>query len=441
MMAGNVFISYRRDDSAGHAGRVHDRLEREFGRDLLFMDIDSVPLGVNFVNVLSEEVAKCDVLLAVIGPNWLNARDEDGSRRLDNPHDFVRIEIGAALQRNIPVIPILLDGAKVPKASQLPKELEELSLRNGLDVRHVSFHNDVDKLVRSLQSQLAEADARRRDEDERRRQEAEDRRRLAEAEAEKRRQDEERRRQARAQRRDRALQAQSAKEAEMQQDLKRGRDKTPDEAAAREAQVQQDLKQERGNELQKQKEITERSQLDQLPGMAPNTDGNVLSLREGLNSPLQEQLVKTVADFFSAANCGVTNGVFITPIPSPIYEDAREMFSLAETEHILFVIRGIKWGSKRTQFVFTNKAIYFRERYFVELKKHIPYTDLIRLPPTTAAGWGLGGIVIGPKHEFASSAQLSVPRTTLVEILNLIRKWLIDNYRPTYAGAGEAPNS
>src|SRR5215831_11461240 len=184
MMAGNVFISYRRDDSAGHAGRVHDRLEREFGRDLLFMDVDAVPLGVNFVKVLGEEVAKCDVLLAVIGPNWLNARDEEGNRRLDNPHDFVRVEIGAALQRSIPVIPILLDGAKVPKPSQLPKELEDLSLRNGLDVRHVSFHNDIDKLVRSLKGQLAEADARRRADEERRRQEIQqaEARRIAEEE-------------------------------------------------------------------------------------------------------------------------------------------------------------------------------------------------------------------------------------------------------------------
>jgi TIR domain len=159
MMATKVFISYRRDDSAGHAGRVHDRLEREFGRDLLFMDVDAVPLGVNFVKVLGEEVAKCNVLLAVIGPNWLNARDEDGNRRLDNPHDFVRIEIGAALQRNIPVIPILLDGAKVPKANQLPKELEEFPLRNGLDIRHASFHNDVDRLIRGLKQIFADTAA------------------------------------------------------------------------------------------------------------------------------------------------------------------------------------------------------------------------------------------------------------------------------------------
>src|SRR5262249_59653454 len=125
MMASRVLLSYRRDDSGGHAGRVHDRLEREFGRDLLFMDVDAVPLGVNFFKVLGEEVAKCDVLLAVIGSNWLNARDEDGNRRLDNPHDFVRIEIGAALQRNIPVIPILLDVAKLPKPTQRPKHMDE----------------------------------------------------------------------------------------------------------------------------------------------------------------------------------------------------------------------------------------------------------------------------------------------------------------------------
>jgi hypothetical protein len=138
-MAAKVFISYRRDDSAGQAGRIQDRLEREFGRDLLFMDVDAIPLGMNFVKVLHEEVAKCGVLLAVIGPNWLDVRDEAGNRRLDNPDDFVRIEIAAALQRDIPVIPILLDGAKVPKAARLPKDLEELALRNGLDVRHASL--------------------------------------------------------------------------------------------------------------------------------------------------------------------------------------------------------------------------------------------------------------------------------------------------------------
>jgi formylglycine-generating enzyme required for sulfatase activity len=161
-MAGKIFINYRRDDSAGHAGRVHDRLEREFGANLLFMDVDAIPLGENFIKVLRDEVAKCDVLLALIGPNWLNVRDEDGNRRLDNPMDFLRIEIATALQRDIPVIPILLDGAKMPKADQLPQDLEELSVRNGIDIRHVSFHSDMDKVIRGLKGARASQDDRMR---------------------------------------------------------------------------------------------------------------------------------------------------------------------------------------------------------------------------------------------------------------------------------------
>jgi hypothetical protein len=114
------------------------------------MDVDAIPLGTNFTKVLHEEVAKCGVLLAVIGPNWLDARDEHGNRRLDNPNDFVRIEIAAALQRNIPVIPILLDGAKIPKADELPEDLKELALRNGMEVRHASFQDDMNRLIRGL---------------------------------------------------------------------------------------------------------------------------------------------------------------------------------------------------------------------------------------------------------------------------------------------------
>jgi hypothetical protein len=154
-MATKVFISYRREDSAGHAGRVHDRLVREFGSDLLFMDVDGIPLGANFVKVLGEEVAKCDALLAMIGPGWLDAHDENGKRRLENPDDFVRIEIGTALKRAIPVIPILLEGTRIPKAHQLPDDLKELPLRNGLDVRHASFPQDMERLVRALKGTVS----------------------------------------------------------------------------------------------------------------------------------------------------------------------------------------------------------------------------------------------------------------------------------------------
>lgn len=149
-MTERIFISYRRDDSAGHAGRVFDRLRQDFKDSVLFMDVDAIPLGANFVKVLREEVGRCSVLLAIIGPRWLEAMDEDGARRLDNPDDFVRVEIAAALARDIPVIPILLEGARIPAATTLPADLQELSQRNGLDVRHASFHGDMDKLVRGL---------------------------------------------------------------------------------------------------------------------------------------------------------------------------------------------------------------------------------------------------------------------------------------------------
>jgi TIR domain-containing protein len=150
VVTAKVFISYRRADSAGHAGRVHDRLEQEFGPDLLFMDVEAIPLGVDFVKALGEEVAKCEVLLAIIGPGWLDTRDEEGHRRLENPHDFVRIEIAAALKRNIPVIPILPEGTALPKAGQLPDDLKNLILRNGLNVRYASFHRDMGKLIQAL---------------------------------------------------------------------------------------------------------------------------------------------------------------------------------------------------------------------------------------------------------------------------------------------------
>lgn len=147
-----IFISYRRDDSAGYAGRIHDRLSGAFGPERTFMDVDNIPIGVNFVDALSSEVAKCDVLLALIGRRWLDAADEDGARRLDDPADFVRIEIEAALQRGIPVVPVLVDGASVPRADALPQTMAELAFRNGVDVRHGSFNGDVSKLIRGIQA-------------------------------------------------------------------------------------------------------------------------------------------------------------------------------------------------------------------------------------------------------------------------------------------------
>ena len=125
-----IFISYRRQDSKAIAGRIFDRLEARFGRDAVFMDIDSVPLGVDFQEWLNESVAKASVVLALIGRGWVDARDEHGLRRLENPNDFVRIEIEAALARKITVIPLLIDGAPFPRVEDLPASLQPLTRRN-----------------------------------------------------------------------------------------------------------------------------------------------------------------------------------------------------------------------------------------------------------------------------------------------------------------------
>jgi hypothetical protein len=115
------------------AGRLHDRLAQTFGRNNLFMEVDHIPAGVDFVEYLHGQVAACDVFLAVIGPNWLDAKDDSGRRRFDNPDDFVTIEIAAALARNIRVIPVLVDGARTPKADRLPDSIKPLVRRNAVE--------------------------------------------------------------------------------------------------------------------------------------------------------------------------------------------------------------------------------------------------------------------------------------------------------------------
>jgi hypothetical protein len=146
-----IFISYRRDDSAGMAGRLYDRLEARFGRDNIFMDIDAIPLGVDFRDYLQHAVGQCDVLLAVIGRNWFG-RNPEGARRLDDPKDFVRIEIEAALARGIPVIPVLIDKVPMPAESELPSSVATLAYRNAILVDHGrDFHGHVDRLIRGIE--------------------------------------------------------------------------------------------------------------------------------------------------------------------------------------------------------------------------------------------------------------------------------------------------
>src|SRR6266511_3782105 len=149
-MVARIFINYRREDSPGIAGRLHDRLGQSFGRKTLFMDVDHIPPGVDFVTHLNNQVAACDVFLAIIGPNWLNVTNEKGERRLDATDDFVAIEIAAALARNIRVIPVLVDGARMPKAGDLPKSLKPLVRRQAIDLRHTHFGRDADALIEKI---------------------------------------------------------------------------------------------------------------------------------------------------------------------------------------------------------------------------------------------------------------------------------------------------
>jgi hypothetical protein len=126
-MSGQIFISYRREESRWSARSLHDRLSVSFGPKQIFMDIDAIAPGEDFVRAIETTVAKCDVLIAVIGNNWLTSKDDQGGRRLDNPEDFVRMEIATALKREIRVIPVLVDGALMPRST----ELDERVCRNG----------------------------------------------------------------------------------------------------------------------------------------------------------------------------------------------------------------------------------------------------------------------------------------------------------------------
>jgi hypothetical protein len=106
------------------------------------MDANGIPLGVDFVRRLRAEVSNCGTPLAVIGPGWPDATDQEGRRRLDDPNDFARVEIAEALERDVLVVPILLDGTSIARSDQLPSDLKSLAYRRGLHVRHASFHSD-----------------------------------------------------------------------------------------------------------------------------------------------------------------------------------------------------------------------------------------------------------------------------------------------------------
>jgi hypothetical protein len=172
-MSGQIFISYRREDSAAWAGRLSDRLSNHFPSNQIFMDVDSVDPGEDFVRTIEETVGSCDVLIAVIGKDWLTSCDQEGQRRFDNPEDFVRIEIATALKRDIRVIPVLVEGASMPRSRDLPDDLKGLVRRNALQLSHDRFRTDSERLASTVEKVLEKTATERREREEKERMEAE----------------------------------------------------------------------------------------------------------------------------------------------------------------------------------------------------------------------------------------------------------------------------
>lgn len=146
-----VFISYRRDDSAAEARRLGEALGARFGAEAVFIDVEDIRPGDDFAEAIDEKVGFCDALIAVIGPRWSSATDAAGRRRLDDPADWVSLEIGAALERGMKVFPVLVGGAKLPSASELPAPLAKLALRQAVELRPERFDADAERLGDALE--------------------------------------------------------------------------------------------------------------------------------------------------------------------------------------------------------------------------------------------------------------------------------------------------
>jgi serine/threonine-protein kinase len=151
-----IFISYRREDIAGDAGRLYDRLVDAFDADSVFMDVDSVPPGSDFYEVIHDNMSRCRVLLVLIGGRWLSMTNARGERRLDDPEDIVRLEVQAGLERKITVIPVLVGGTAMPFRDQLPDSLAPLVRRSATRLRHEAFNADAAHIVGTLKSILLE---------------------------------------------------------------------------------------------------------------------------------------------------------------------------------------------------------------------------------------------------------------------------------------------
>jgi hypothetical protein len=160
--APRVFVSYRREDASGHAGRLYDALAERFGDENVFMDVDTIEVGADFAETITRAVTSCDALIALIGRDWATVKDETGRRRIDDPDDFVRLELETALERDIAVLPVCVRGASYPTEEDLPPPLAPLARRQGTDLRDTAWRDDVRRLIERLESIVRPGAARRR---------------------------------------------------------------------------------------------------------------------------------------------------------------------------------------------------------------------------------------------------------------------------------------
>ncbi|HKP90664.1 MAG TPA: TIR domain-containing protein [Thermoleophilaceae bacterium] len=262
-----IFLNYRRDDAADAALHLYERLAAHFGEDHVFMDIDTIDPGVDFEVVLNEAVEACDVLLAVIGRQWLTLTDAKGRRRIDNEDDFVRMELQLALERDVRVLPVLVQGIEMPGREDLPDGLKRLARRNAVELSHSRFNYDLGRLIAALEKvarQVAEEEAKRerveREKAERERAEME---RAEQERAQREREEAERAEQERAQREreeaDRAEQEQA--EAERDERVRAEAERAEAERVERERVERAQTAREQAERERAKREQTEREQV------------------------------------------------------------------------------------------------------------------------------------------------------------------------------------
>jgi hypothetical protein len=159
-MATQIFVSYRREDTADITGRICDRLQQKYGEPAVFKDVDSIPPGRDFRKYLDSKIKECAVVLVVVGADWMKEDSKTGAMRLDNPHDFVRIEIESALKRGIPVIPLLVEGASLPPEARLPEGMRDFVYRQARVIGHdPNFRLHMEVLIGDLERIFDECQA------------------------------------------------------------------------------------------------------------------------------------------------------------------------------------------------------------------------------------------------------------------------------------------